>query len=45
MMFTFNRADHLLDLPESDTPEEWSHNFGDTFIVKPPALTRWVRFM
>ncbi len=45
MMFTFNRADHLLDVPESDTPEEWSHNFGDTFIVKPPALTRWVRFM
>lgn len=44
MMFTFNRADHILDVPDADTPEEWSHNFGDIFIVKPPELTRWVRF-
>jgi hypothetical protein len=44
MMFTFNRADHMLAVPPGDTPEEWSHNFADAFIVKPPALTRWVRF-
>jgi len=44
MMFTFNRADNLLDVPDGDTPEEWSHNFGDNFIIKKPALTRFVRF-
>lgn len=44
MLFTFNRADFILDLPESDAPEEWSHNFVDNFIVKPPALSLRVTF-
>jgi hypothetical protein len=44
MMFSFNRADNILDLPTGDEPEEWSHNFNDNFIVKTPALTRWVVF-
>ena len=44
MMFTFNRADAMLDVPAEDEPWEWSHNFGDTFIVKPPALARWLKF-
>jgi hypothetical protein len=43
-MFSFNRADNILDLPTGDEPEEWSHNFNDNFIVKTPALTRWVVF-
>ena len=42
MMFSFNRCDNILDLPDTDTPEEWSHNFADNFIVKKPALTRMV---
>ncbi len=42
LQFTFNCADHILDVPPGDTPEEWSHNFADNFIVKPPALARWV---
>lgn len=44
MMFTVNRADYILDLPHEDTPEEWSHNFADNFIVKDPSVTRWVEF-
>lgn len=44
MMFTFNRADNMIDVPAGDTPEEWSHNFADAFIVKDPALIRWVKF-
>ncbi len=44
MMFMFSRADNLLNVPKGETPEEWSHNFADNFIVKPPALTRWVEF-
>ncbi len=44
MMFSFNRADNILDVPTGDEPEEWSHNFNDNFIVKDPALTRWVYF-
>lgn len=38
----FNRADGLLAVPAADDPWEWSHNFGDNFIVKPPALTCWL---
>jgi hypothetical protein len=44
LMMTFNRADALLELPAGDEPWEWSHNFVDNFIVKTPALTRWVVF-
>ena len=44
MMFTFNRADGLLNVPEGDHAEEWSHNFNDNFIVKDPAVTCWVTF-
>jgi len=42
--FTIGRADHLLDVPDDETPEEWSHNFADPFIVRPPALVRWIEF-
>jgi hypothetical protein len=44
LMFTFNRADNMLAVPPGDAPEEWSHNFNDCFIVKPPAVARWVNF-
>lgn len=44
MMFGFHRADGLLDVPPGDTPEEWPHNFNDTFIVKPPATALQVTF-
>jgi len=44
LMFTFNRADAMLDVPAEDEPWEWSHTFVDTFIVKKPALSMWVRF-
>jgi len=44
MMFSFARCDGLLEVPAGDTPEEWSHNFGDAFIVKEPALARYVEF-
>lgn len=44
LQMTFNRADHMLAVPDTDSPEEWSHNFADNFIVKPPALARWVTF-
>ena len=43
LMFTFNRADNLLDVP-NDEPEEWPHNFEDNFIVKKTALAVRVRF-
>ena len=42
MMLTFSRADNHLDLPPGDTPEEWSNNFNDVFVVKPPAAAAWV---
>ena len=45
MHFTFNRADNMLDVPTGDTPEEWSHNFSEIFIVKGPALSRIVSFV
>ena len=44
LMMTFNRADGLLAVPPEDEPWEWSHNFADNFIVKPPALARWMEF-
>jgi hypothetical protein len=44
LAFTFNRADNMLAVPAGDAADEWSHNFNDTFIVKAPALQRWVRF-
>jgi hypothetical protein len=44
MMFAFSRADNHLDLPPGDTPEEWSNNFNDIFVVRPPAASAWVTF-
>jgi hypothetical protein len=39
---TLCRADHLLDTEE---PSEAPHNFVDPFIVKRPALARWLTFL
>jgi hypothetical protein len=41
---TFNRYDHALDVPDSDRPQDWSHNWLDNFICKRPALEAWVTF-
>lgn len=34
----------MLDVPEEEHPEEWSHNWGDTFIAKDPAWVGWIEF-
>ena len=44
MMFTFLKVNNILDLPATDFPEEWSHNFMDNFIARDPALSLWVDF-
>ncbi len=44
MMFTFNRADNMVDVPADCEPEEWSHNWADNFICKKPPLARMVCF-
>jgi hypothetical protein len=44
MLFTFTRADGMLDVTTEDEPWEWPHNFVDTFIITPPALACWIAF-
>ncbi len=39
-----NRGDNMLDVPVEEHPEEWSHNWGDSFIAKDPAWVAWIEF-
>jgi len=42
LMLSLSRTDNMLDVPAGDDVAEWSHNLVDIFIIKTPALARWL---
>jgi hypothetical protein len=41
--FTVSAHNAMFTLRPGDLPEEWAHNFGDTFIVRKPSFACWLR--